>query len=71
MRIAEHSDTQLTLLDTHFFILYLIFICLVDEGNLRKVKKQKRRENDKREKEKKLDDYVVTFFYTLDDYVVT
>jgi hypothetical protein len=25
---------------------------LVDEGNLRKVKKQKRRENDKREKEK-------------------
>jgi hypothetical protein len=52
MRIAEHSDTQLTLLDTHFFILYLIFICLVDEGNLRKVKKQKRRENDKREKEK-------------------
>jgi hypothetical protein len=51
MRLAEHSDTQLILLD-FFFILYLIFICLVDEGNLRKVKKQKRRENDKREKEK-------------------
>jgi hypothetical protein len=49
MRLAEHSDTQLILLD-FFFILYLIFICLVDEGNSRKVKKK--RENDKREKEK-------------------